>query len=403
MKSFKIHRFLLVFFAIWMPFQLFSQQKNTQIVNSLNNLIRPIETLKADSSFADLDFLKETLKGKELIALGEVTHGTAEVFKYKDRLVRFLVTNMGYKAIAFESDYLSVENIDDYINGKTDSLVFLSGTPLISNNGPMLSWLRKHNQDKPEADKVHVYGLEVRSFVNIINKILAVNPSIEAADRILLEKIKGKDYQKIEKEEIKAMKVTLNNLEKIGGDASDKIYITLLQQLVNRYYETKIGARDQDMAANAIFLKERAKDQQLILWAHNGHIAKDELYGVPAMGTLLDKKYGAKYFALATDFNQGKAYVYVAKNKPVLGFQAHYFPEVDSDKGYEYFFKQCKFRNFIMEVSAALKDPVLNEFLIHPRDMRMIGGTSTPVNKKLSIAKNFDMVVFFEKTSSQWN
>ncbi|WP_316751595.1 erythromycin esterase family protein [Pedobacter gandavensis] len=405
MKSFKITRVAILFFIIWTPFQLFSQDKKTQIVPSLNNLIRPIETLKADSSFADLAFLKETLKEKELISLGEVTHGTAEVFQYKDRLVRFLVTNMGYKAIAFESDYLAVEDIDQYINGKTDSLFSLPGSALIGTNRQMLVWLRKYNEGQPQADKVHVYGLEARNFSNVISKILTVIPALEASDKILLERIKGAAYQNIKKEDLKAMKVTLNNLEKVNGNASVKLYVTLLQQLVDRYYETKIGARDVDMATNAIFLKEGAKDQRLILWAHNGHIAKDELYGVPAMGTLLDKKYGDKYFAIGTDFNHGKAYVnvFVAKNKPMLGFQAHYFPEVDSDKGYEFYFKQCKFSNFIIELPTALKDPVLNEFFIQPLQMRMIGSWSSPVNKKLSMAKNFDMVVFFNKTSSQWN
>jgi len=86
------------------PFQTFAQYGRHEIVNSLNEVIRPIESLRADTSFADINFLKETLKDKELIALGEVTHGSAEIFDYKDRLVRFLVTNLGYKSIAFESD-----------------------------------------------------------------------------------------------------------------------------------------------------------------------------------------------------------------------------------------------------------------------------------------------------------
>ncbi|MBB2148235.1 erythromycin esterase family protein [Pedobacter gandavensis] len=405
MKSFIINRFLIGVFAIWMPVEVFSQQNSTAIVNSLNKVIRPIESLNADSNFNDLDFLKASLSGKEIISLGEVTHGTAEVFKHKDRLVRFLVTHMGYKAIAFESDYISMENIDDYINGKTDSLVFLAGTPLIGTNRPMLAWLRKYNHEQSDAGKVHVYGLEVRNFSNIITKILDVYPDISTADQVLLERIKGTAYQKIEKEDVKAMKVTLSNLEKMDGAASNKIYLSLFQQLINGYYETKIGFRDQIMATNAIWLKAQAKNQQLILWAHNGHIAKDELYGLPTLGTYLDKQYGSKYFAIGTDFNQGKAYVnvFVAKNKPMLGFQAYHFPEVESNKGYEYYFKQGKFRNFIMEVSVALKDPILKVFLTQPREMRMIGSWSSPVNKKLSIAKNFDLIVFFDKASSQYN
>ena len=399
---------LLLFFTliILTSDRLFAQESNLAVVNSLNKVIRPIETLEADSSFTDIDFLKETLKDKELIAIGEVSHGTAEVFKYKDRLVRFLVTNLGYKAIAFESDYIAMENIDNYINGKTDSLVFIYGTPVISTNRLMIEWLRKYNLNQSDSDKVHVYGIEARGFSNVIKKIIEVNRSLDQADKTLLEKIALKPFNKIDKAEIKGMKAVLTKLQKIEGSDLDKHYTESLSQIVYGYYhETTKRVRDHDMANNVIWLKERAKDQKLILMAHNGHVAKSEIFNVPATGTYLDRKYGAKYFVMATDFNHGKAYVnvYMARNKPMLGFQPYYYPEVNSKKGYEFYFKQCRFRNFIIEIDAALKDPVLDRFLTQPLDMRMIGALSIPANTRLSISKNFDLIIYFDKTSSAFN
>jgi len=374
-------------------------------VNGLNKLIQPIETLEPNADFEDISFLKETLKDKELIALGEVTHGTAEVFKYKDRLVRFLVTKLGYKAIAFESDFIALEYIDSYINGKTDSLKFKFGTPLISTNRLMIEWLRKYNQDKADPDKVHVHGIEARGFSNIINKIIEVNPSIEPADKVVLEKVRDKEYGKIQKEEINKLKAILVKLRKMDGPEINKYYTELLNQIVYGYYETTKRFRDNSMASNAIWLKERARDNKLILLAHNGHVAKGEPFNVPATGNHLYKKYGSKYFVIATDFNKGKAYVnvYVAKNKPLLGFQSYDYPEVDSDKVYEYYFKQCRFKNFIIDIGTALNDPDLSRFLTKPRYMRMIGAFSIPANTKLSIAENFDMIVYFDKTTSSFN
>lgn len=374
------------------------------IVKSLDSLIKPITTLKADSSFEDIDFLNEILKNKELISFGEVTHGTAEFFQYKDRLVRFFVTNLGYKAIAFEGDVMAIENIDNYINGQTDSLKFLFGTPLISTNRKMIEWLRTYNLNSLNPNKVHVYGLEARGFFNIINKILAVNRSINKADSLLLAKVRDTPYKELKKEDINEMKIVVGNLQNTNSSKQDKHYVELLNQAVNVYYETKIGVRDEYMAKNAMSIKGNAVDNKLIIWAHNGHVAKTELYKKPSMGKYLEQKYGEKYFVIATDFNHGNAYVnvYQAKNKPLLGFQSHYYPEVNSRNAYEYYFKQCRFENFIIDVNEALSNPLLNDFFNKKLEMRMIGALSTPVNEKLSIAKNFDLIVYFNKTTSQW-
>lgn len=405
MNLFKINTFLIFALTALVPFHLFAQESSSAIINSLDQVIRPVETFEADHSFNDIDFLKERLKDKELISLGEVTHGTSEVFKYKDRLVRFLVTNLGYKAIAFEGDFVAIENIDDYINGKKDSLVFISGTPLISTNRSMIEWLKEYNHHQPDPDKVHVYGIETRGFSNVIKKVIESIPEISSADKILLKEIQLKPYQKIEKADIKDLKSVLARLQKIRATGFNGHYIKLLSQIVDGYYETTKRFRDNYMADNVIWAKERANNHKLILWAHNGHVAKTGIFNVPSTGTHLEKRYGLKYFVIATDFNHGKAHVNVSagKGKPMLGFQAYYYPEVDTKNGYEFYFKQCRFKNFILDIDAALKDPVLDRFLTEPLHMRMIGALSIPANTKLSIAKNFDLVVYFNETGSQFN
>lgn len=62
------------------PLQISVRQNTSAIVASLNKVIKPIESLRGDTSFADIIFLKETLKDKELIGLGEVTHAVDYVY-----------------------------------------------------------------------------------------------------------------------------------------------------------------------------------------------------------------------------------------------------------------------------------------------------------------------------------
>lgn len=381
--------------------QVFAQTNNKAIVESLNSAIRPIEILKGDSSFNDINFLQETLKSKEIIALGEVTHGTAEVFDYKDRLARFLVTNLGYRAIAFEADFIAIEHIDNYITGKTDSIIPAAGTAIRMTNNSMIEWLKRYNRDKIATDKVHVYGLELRNYTNIFNKMLATFPDLDSSDSGLMTAYLAKPFNsKITMEEVKGVKAIVLKLQALPLSDINRQYLDMLVQLNDS--DAKRGYRDSYMAKNAEWIKERAKHRKLIVWAHNGHLKKTESYNYPTLGTQLDKKFGPKYYVIGTDFNSGKAYVniYVARNKPLLGFQPHYYLAVKSDRWYEYFFTQCKYKNFILDIEVASKDPVLKDFLEKPLNMRNIGAWSIPEGEKRSISKNFDLIVYFDKTTS---
>ncbi len=368
--------------------------QETLLVNRLDNVINPILTLKPDSSFGDINFLSEILKGKEIIALGEVTHGTKEVYAYKDRLIRYLVSELNYKTIAFEADYNGLERLDNYVNGKIDS------TAISPNYKPLFEWLRTYNKTKSDENKVHIYGLEIREFKPAIEKILALNKDIDQLDKEILLKIRKIPFDKIDKKNLAKFKIACTHLP-------ENFQRKMLIQLIDNYYNFidrngKIGVRDEFMAENAIALKEIANDKRLIIWAHNGHVAKTSLYNKPAMGKFLDQSYGEKYYVIATDINKGNVSVrkFIAKNKPVSNWQSLYYSEVDSNKGYEYYFKQCKYKNFILDVHAAIADDQLRTFLTEPKEMRMIGALSIPVNKKLSIANNFDMIVYFNETNS---
>jgi erythromycin esterase len=55
------------------------------------------------AGFADLGFLKKTLKDADIVFLGEQNHGDGTTFEAKSRLVRFLHEEMDFDVLAFES------------------------------------------------------------------------------------------------------------------------------------------------------------------------------------------------------------------------------------------------------------------------------------------------------------
>jgi erythromycin esterase-like protein len=59
-------------------------------------------------NFSDLQFLKSELKDKRIVAIGEQTHKDGSSFDARNRIIRFLISEMGYEAILFEAGMFDV-------------------------------------------------------------------------------------------------------------------------------------------------------------------------------------------------------------------------------------------------------------------------------------------------------
>ena len=79
-----------------------------------------LKTVEAGNGFADLKPLKKILKDVHFVGLGEQTHGTSEFFKFKNRMLQFLVTEMGFRVFTMEASYSACQKVNDYVMGKTD-------------------------------------------------------------------------------------------------------------------------------------------------------------------------------------------------------------------------------------------------------------------------------------------
>lgn len=394
--------FLTAFFLpLFCALKTNGQDAIAGIVNSLDEVMIPIETLAPDSSFSDLHHLKQRLKNKNIVALGEGTHGTKEFFQYKDRLIRFLVSELGYKAVAFESDFTAVQNLDDYINYKKDQInTGYGGFPLTKETRLMLSWLREYNQSKDADDRVHLYGIEARGFNNISDSILNSLSDLPEACKQVLTKIKQKSYTDLTKKDIQEVKTIIPQLEQYALKHDHVLYrhyVNLLAQLTDNYLAYKVGHRDQYMAENTSWIIENTNSKNVILWAHNGHLSKTAIYKGYTLGNRLYEKYESGYFAIATTFNKGEVTVSVRK-KGKRGYQKAYYPEVTSKIDYSYYFKQCKNANFMIDMSAVKDHEVLQPFFLKKRLLRMIGATGGILKVPLSISENFDLLIYFNTT-----
>jgi erythromycin esterase-like protein len=134
------------------------------------------------NSTDDLDVLIEAIGEKKYVLLGEATHGTSEFYKLRMELSRKLIETKGFSFIAVEGDWPSCYEVNRYVkqykDAKPDACAVMEGfnrwpTWMWANEevGELMDWLKKHNEDKPMAQRVGFYGLDVYSLWESLEEI----------------------------------------------------------------------------------------------------------------------------------------------------------------------------------------------------------------------------------------
>ena len=123
----------------------------------------PLRSADAGTPLDDLAPLRDVLRDARVVGLGEATHGTHEIFTLKHRLIEFLVTQLGFRVLAFEGSAAGGEAIDAYIQGtgEREAMIATLRTIWITNTTELesvIEWLREYNASHQE--RVHFVGLD---------------------------------------------------------------------------------------------------------------------------------------------------------------------------------------------------------------------------------------------------
>lgn len=97
---------LLVTSCICLLLGLQTGLSQTNSAGKAGLIVHPIRNGSAtDTSFADLEFLRQEIGSARIVFLGEPTHGEGNVFEAKARLVQFLQQRMGFTTLGMESGF----------------------------------------------------------------------------------------------------------------------------------------------------------------------------------------------------------------------------------------------------------------------------------------------------------
>ena len=164
---------------------------------SAQNLADKAISLEGDAS---LDQLISAAGDKELVLLGEASHGTHEYYLWRDKISRRLIAEKGFNFIAVEGDFASlyqlnryVKNLDGAASSAREVLLSLERWPtwMWANEEvvALAEWLREYNDSLPQEEKVGFYGMDVYDEWNSKAVVLDLLKSTE---------LRAYDYAKME-------------------------------------------------------------------------------------------------------------------------------------------------------------------------------------------------------------
>ena len=133
-----------------------------------NNAVM-LKTVEAGNGFSDLKIFKTILKDVRIVGVGEATHGASEFFKFKHRMVEFLVKEMNFNVVALEASYPACLKINEYVlYGKGDRAQALAGQGFWTWNtkeiSDLVEWIYKYNKGLPERKRVKFVGFDMQIY-----------------------------------------------------------------------------------------------------------------------------------------------------------------------------------------------------------------------------------------------
>lgn len=300
-----------------------------------------------------LDKLMLETVDKDLVLLGEASHGTHEYYLWRDKISRRLIAEQGFNFIAVEGDFASlyhlnrfVKNLDGAASSAKEVLLRLDRWPtwMWANEEvvALAEWLRKHNDKLPQDKKVGFYGMDVYDEWNSKGEVLDLlkstnlgaydyvkeeyscfNPHIGDSWSYATAVQTGKENCKNATKNV--VEYIRNNRSEFS-ELSDDAYFYLLQNamVVNNaeefYRESIASASAVSWNSRVHHMHSTVQDllnlygtnSKGIVWAHNTHIG-DAAYssmrntGETNIGQLTRDKLGRdKVFLIGFTTYQGK-------------------------------------------------------------------------------------------------
>lgn len=294
---------LLVVSLTWNIYEI--PEPSLQLKSELCDNLFNISTINPSAeNNDDLEFIKQVLKDKKIVLLGEQTHYDGTTILAKTRLVKYLHDSLNFDVLLFESSLYDIWLMNDTAS-KTN-------VPVNPKMGLWWFWSDVEETDElwnyinqEAADPIVVNGFDVQIMLNNISDSLRMEliehhfdkNGLDFNEYSSFQKLKGKMYWSTfqyhekfftqnEKDSILIDMADMTaELEKCASDYEDSIYVHYLKDMKAWYecsWKYNIGEplrfqiRDSLMAENFFWHLGNNPDRKVIVWAANMHVMNAE-------------------------------------------------------------------------------------------------------------------------------
>lgn len=278
---------------------------------------------------SDLNFLKDELKEKRLIMLGEMTHYFGNIFEMKTRVLEFLHEEMGYNTIGMEASMFDIwkKNQNEFISAAD----FNDAVYGVWGNSLEFQRLDKYI----EANNLKVFGFDsqignpsqfIDDFFDYVEdtnlKLKLDEEDLGIVMEGVLENFKFEEYDiKFKDFEVEMLRI-IAKIE--SSESSEQNYYWAqvtkgcLATARDAYYNQEDilsydfvskqhNIRDAQMADNILTYMARNPDEKVMVWADNIHvmnsmesITKPVVKDFVPMGSHIKKVLGNAVYSLGT-------------------------------------------------------------------------------------------------------
>ena len=355
----------------------------------------------------DLETLLKVIGKPRVNALGEVTHGSREIFQMKHRLIQFLKETNDYSIFSIEANMPESYEMNNYVlEGEGDAREKLAGmyfwTWQTEEVLAMVNWMREYNAEHEERIQFTGFDCQspdysLRALERFINpRSREVYEALADSIVTLKQKRTTRAYPNLTSEQNTFYKKTFQVLrEDIESNQEmskpERVWALRHVRLVEQYTQINYRKRDEFMAENALWILNQSPNDKMTVWAHNAHIKQTD----GAMGKYMHEALGDDYLTIGFTFYEGK--FSAVGNKGLTTYQS----ELCAPGSYESFFEMTGEDFFALDLRSISREDPNCKWIYDNLLFRRTGAKKTKTEfVESALYDDFDIIIFIRNTTA---
>jgi len=386
---------------------------------------KPFNSVDAGSGFDDLAALDPIIGDARIVALGEASHGTAEFFRMKHRLLEYLVEKKGFTVFALETIWPDTAVVDRYIKaagGDAAGAVRVMNHPWHTKEiQAMVQWMADYNRTRGDRAPISFSGFDAEPEAKSARKCAVeffgrlgsterteITQLYQGLDQIDSASAAEKKQQLVQA--AKALELFDARREALvkGAAPSEYTFARQCARIVHQVAELSLASavdaplvRDRMMAENARWLIEEAyPNQKIVLSAHNAHVATAPVMGYRPMGSYLREAFGRQMVVLALAFERGT--VRAAGKEDQRDYRSmNVDPPLPS--GVEALLARAGLPRFMLDFRRVDPRSAFGAWLAKSHPHRVLGWVINPAadyNRGVTLPTTYDAMIFIAESSA---